>query len=143
MVAVPEVSDDPTGYPAPWPMPAISKACRSPTRTAERTGQYQGNKAREALKAAVTDLPSYLRGLEMQLVWKRFDRIGLQRIVQLINKTNQFNLTTRRYTDEDVIAVMADPDGVRPATSPAGPVRRQRHHRHHHRPPAADERRTC
>ena len=46
----------------------------------------------------------------MQLVWKRFDKIGLQRIVQLINKTNQFNLTTRRYTDEDVIAVMADPD---------------------------------
>jgi FkbH-like protein len=30
--------------------------------------------------------------------------------VQLINKSNQFNLTTRRYTDEDVIAVMADPD---------------------------------
>ena len=58
----------------------------------------------------MTDLPSYLRGLEMQLVWKRFDRIGLQRIVQLINKSNQFNLTTRRYTDEDIIAVMADPD---------------------------------
>ena len=30
--------------------------------------------------------------------------------MQLINKSNQFNLTTRRYTDEDVIAVMADPD---------------------------------
>ena len=76
----------------------------------ERTAQYQGNKARDALKASATDLPSYLRGLEMQLIWKRFDRIGLQRIVQLINKSNQFNLTTRRYTDEDVIAVMADPD---------------------------------
>jgi FkbH-like protein len=45
----------------------------------------------------------------MQLIWKRFDRVGLQRIVQLINKSNQFNLTTRRYTDEDVLAVMADP----------------------------------
>ena len=30
--------------------------------------------------------------------------------MQLINKTNQFNLTTRRYTEEDVLAVMADPD---------------------------------
>jgi FkbH-like protein len=76
----------------------------------ERTSQYQGNKARDVLKAAVTDLPSYLRGLEMQLAWRRFDKIGLQRIVQLINKSNQFNLTTRRYTDEDIIAVMADPD---------------------------------
>jgi FkbH-like protein len=46
----------------------------------------------------------------MRLIWKGFDRVGQQRIVQLINKSNQFNLTTRRYTDEDVIAVMADPD---------------------------------
>ena len=45
----------------------------------------------------------------MQLIWRRFDQVGLQRTVQLINKTNQFNLTTRRYTDEDVIAVMNDP----------------------------------
>jgi len=35
---------------------------------------------------------------------------GCSGSVQLINKSNQFNLTTRRYTDEDVIAVMADPD---------------------------------
>ena len=45
----------------------------------------------------------------MELRWGRFDRIGHQRIVQLINKTNQFNLTTRRYTDEDVAKVIADP----------------------------------
>ena len=97
-------------------MPGISKAYRSPHEDRERTGQYQGNKARDALKASATDLPSYLRGLEMQLLWKRFDRIGLQRIVQLINKSNQFNLTTRRYTEEDVLAVMNDPGCVRTAT---------------------------
>ena len=43
----------------------------------ERTSLYQGNKARDALKASATDLPGYLRGLEMQLVTKRFDRIGI------------------------------------------------------------------
>ena len=108
MVAVPEVSDDPTGYPVAisdggyFDVPVVTNEDR------ERTTQYQGNKARDALKAAVTDLPSYLRGLDMQLIWRHFDRIGLQRIVQLINKSNQFNLTTRRYTKEDVIAVMAD-----------------------------------
>jgi FkbH-like protein len=42
----------------------------------------------------------------MRLVWRRFDDVGLPRIVQLINKTNQFNLTTRRYTEDEVIAVM-------------------------------------
>ncbi len=44
----------------------------------------------------------------MQLSWQKFDQIGLSRTVQLINKTNQFNLTTRRYTEDDVRAVMAD-----------------------------------
>jgi FkbH-like protein len=110
MVAVPEVSDDPTGYPVALADGGYFEAVSVTDEDRERTSQYQGDKARYALKAGVTDLPSYLRGLEMQLVWKRFDKIGLQRIVQLINKSNQFNLTTRRYTDEDVIAVMADPD---------------------------------
>jgi FkbH-like protein len=45
----------------------------------------------------------------MELLWRRFDKIGLQRTVQLINKTNQFNLTTRRYGEEDVLALMQDP----------------------------------
>jgi FkbH-like protein len=110
MVAVPEVSDDPTGYPVALADAGYFEGLAVTEEDRERTSQYQGNKAREALKAAVTDLPSYLRGLEMQLIWKHFDKIGLQRIVQLINKSNQFNLTTRRYTDEDVVAVMADPD---------------------------------
>ncbi len=109
MVAVPEVSDDPTDFPVALADGGYFEGLAVTEEDRERTSQYQGNKARDALKAAVTDLPSYLRGLEMQLVWKRFDKIGLQRIVQLINKSNQFNLTTRRYTDEDIIAVMADP----------------------------------
>ena len=110
MVAVPEVSDDPTGYPVALSDAGYFEGLSVTDEDRERTSQYQGNKARDALKAAVTDLPSYLRGLEMELIWKRFDKIGMQRIVQLINKSNQFNLTTRRYTDEDIVAVMADPD---------------------------------
>jgi FkbH-like protein len=45
----------------------------------------------------------------MRLEWKRFDSVGLQRITQLINKTNQFNLTTRRYNETEVAAKMKDP----------------------------------
>jgi FkbH-like protein len=71
-----------------------------------RSAQYQGNLQREALKTSITDMLSYLQGLNMEMVWRRFDKIGMQRIVQLINKTNQFNLTTRRYTEADVIEVM-------------------------------------
>lgn len=75
-----------------------------------RTVQYQANRERAALESSATDMPAYLRSLDMQLVWRRFDRIGLGRIVQLINKTNQFNLTTRRRTEDQVAALMADPN---------------------------------
>jgi FkbH-like protein len=112
MVAVPEVSDDPTGYPLALADAGYFEGLFVTDEDRTRTSQYQGNKAREALKDAVTDLPSYLRGLEMRLVWSRFDKIGLQRIVQLINKSNQFNLTTRRYTDADIAAVMADQTAI-------------------------------
>jgi FkbH-like protein len=110
MVAVPEVSDDPTDFPVALCDAGYFEGLAVTDEDRERTSQYQGNKARDALKTSATDLPAYLRGLEMRLIVRRFDRIGLQRIVQLINKSNQFNLTTRRYTDEDVIAVMTDPE---------------------------------
>ncbi len=110
MVKVPEVSDDPVGYPVALSDAGYFEGLSVTDEDRDRTSQYQGNKARDALKASATDLPAYLRGLDMKLVARPFDRIGLQRIVQLINKSNQFNLTTRRYTEEDVLAVMADPD---------------------------------
>jgi len=78
----------------------------------ERSGQYQGNLARESLMASATDMDGYLRSLEMRAVWNRFDTVGLARIVQLINKTNQFNLTTRRVTDEQVQHLIDDPTAL-------------------------------
>lgn len=108
MVAVPEVTDDPVSYVRALSDAGYFEGLTVTDEDRERTGQYRGNQAREALRASATDIESYLRGLEMQLVWRPFDRIGLQRTVQLINKSNQFNLTTRRYTEEDVLAVMAD-----------------------------------
>ena len=75
----------------------------------KRTAQYQENRERAALAETATDLPAYLRSLEMKLVWNRFDRVGLARIVQLFNKTNQFNLTTIRTTDAAIAAVIDDP----------------------------------
>jgi FkbH-like protein len=108
MVAVPEVSDDPTSYPKALADGGYFEGLWVTDDDRARGAQYQGNRLREALKATATDLPSYLRGLNMQLLWRSFDAVGLQRITQLINKTNQFNLTTRRYTDQDVLAVMHD-----------------------------------
>jgi FkbH-like protein len=109
MVAVPEIPDEPALIPGLLADAGYFESVVVTEEDRERAHQYQGNKAREALKSASGDLDSYLIGLEMQLRWRHFDRLGMQRIVQLINKTNQFNLTTRRYTESDVIAIIDDP----------------------------------
>jgi FkbH-like protein len=110
MVAVPELpDDDPALIPSLLADAGYFESLRLTPEDHERSAQYQENRARDALKADATDIEGYLRALEMRLVWSRFDVVGLPRVVQLINKTNQFNLTTRRYNDADIEAVMADP----------------------------------
>ena len=108
MVAVPEVGDDPATYAQTIADAGYFEGVAITQEDRERTGQYKGNQLRDALKASATDLPSYLRSLDMELIWRRFDKIGLSRTTQLINKTNQFNLTTRRYSEDDVVSVMQD-----------------------------------
>ena len=54
-------------------------------------------------------MAGYLKSLNMRLLHAPFDSIGLSRIVQLINKTNQFNLTTKRYDENAVRNIMEDP----------------------------------
>jgi FkbH-like protein len=61
------------------------------------------------MKDTATDLAGYLGNLQMELHWSPFDNVGLSRITQLINKSNQFNLTTRRYTEAEVAAMMDNP----------------------------------
>ena len=108
MVAVPELPEDPTLYPATLAAAGYFESLRLTKEDLERSGQYQANIRRSSLMASATDLEGYLRSLEMRAIWSRFDRVGQARIVQLINKTNQFNLTTRRVTDEQVAALIAD-----------------------------------
>lgn len=76
-----------------------------------RSAQYGANAARAAMASNTSDMAGYLASLGMRLGWRRFDRVGLARIVQLINKTNQFNLTTLRY-DEAAVAGMIGADDV-------------------------------
>jgi len=109
MVAVPEVGDDPATFAQTLADAGYFEAVAVTAEDRARGAQYQENRQRERLKSSATDLDSYLRNLEMELIWRPFDRVGLQRTVQLINKTNQFNLTTRRYSEEEVLAVIDDP----------------------------------
>jgi FkbH-like protein len=77
---------------------------------AERTGQYRSDAQRKALEASVTDMASYLESLQMEAVIHEFSPVDVPRLSQLINKSNQFNLTTRRRSEAEVLAVMNDPE---------------------------------
>ena len=109
MVAVPELPADPALYAHCIAAAGYFEGVRLTKEDAERTHLYQANARRETLRASATDLDGYLRSLEMEMRWRRFDTLGQTRIVQLINKTNQFNLTTRRILDSEVAALIADP----------------------------------
>jgi FkbH-like protein len=109
-VAVPELPDDPAYYAQVIADAGYFEALSLTREDLERTQQYNANAERERLCETVTDMASYLRGLQMQLTWSPFDGLGLGRVAQLVNKSNQFNLTTRRYTRDEIEAMMDKPD---------------------------------
>ena len=108
MVAVPEIPEDPALVVSELARAGYFESLGVTKDDRNRAAQYQGNVKREILRSASGDMESFLRGLEMQMFWRTFDQVGLQRTTQLINKTNQFNLTTRRYSEDEVAAVMKD-----------------------------------
>ena len=110
MVAVPELPEDPSEYVTCVARAGYFEALDITAEDRERAAQYRANAERETLRRSVTDMDSFLDALRMELTWSSFDQASLKRVVQLINKTNQFNLTTRRYTEADVLSMMRDED---------------------------------
>jgi len=78
----------------------------------DRAALYQENSERAIFETKFADYGEYLDSLEMTAEIERFRPIYLERITQLTNKTNQFNLTTRRYTLVEIEAVLADPNSL-------------------------------
>ena len=78
-----------------------------------RSAMYQANAERMRLEQTFTDYQDYLYSLEMRAEIRDFEPIHLQRIAQLTNKTNQFNLTTKRFSDAEMARIAADPSYIR------------------------------
>lgn len=76
----------------------------------KRGEQYQQQAARAQAMSSGTDMQAYLTSLEMHSVISEFTPVDVPRISQLINKSNQFNVTTRRRTEAEVEALLSDPD---------------------------------
>ena len=70
-----------------------------------RTAMYKANARRYALQDEIGSYEDFLESLDMHATIRRFESIYVQRIAQLTNKSNQFNLTTLRCTVADVEAM--------------------------------------
>ncbi|WP_296596748.1 HAD family hydrolase [Phenylobacterium sp.] len=109
VVAVPELPEEPSLYPRLLMAAGYFEAVAFTQDDRDRAAMYQANAARAAAVQASGDLDSYLASLDMVCTIRPVDAVTRPRVAQLINKSNQFNLTTRRYTEAQVEAAEADP----------------------------------
>jgi len=77
-----------------------------------RNEYYAADTKRNELKNTFIDYGEYLQSLKMSSEICSFISVHLERITQLINKTNQFNLTTKRYSQSEVEKIAADPNFI-------------------------------
>jgi len=74
----------------------------------KRNEMYQENILRQKAQASFSDYKDYLLDLKMQGIIKPFESLYYDRIAQLSNKSNQYNLTTRRYTVNEIEDISND-----------------------------------
>ena len=78
----------------------------------QRTEFYRANRQRKTAAENFADYDEFLKSLEMSAEVGAFTEIYFDRIAQLTNKTNQFNLTTRRFTREEIRKIAEDKNFV-------------------------------
>jgi FkbH-like protein len=102
-VFVPEWPDDSMLYKSSllnlrsFDTPSISK------EYIERTKMYANEQQRTDLKSSLSSLDDWLASLDIKVNVEELNEANLQRITQLLNKTNQMNLATRRMTEKELI----------------------------------------
>jgi FkbH-like protein len=76
----------------------------------QRVEMYRAQNARNDVRASARTVEEFLTGLEMVAETGSVDQTNLGRVAQLVGKTNQFNLTTRRHSQADISRMCSDPD---------------------------------
>jgi FkbH-like protein len=109
-VAVPELPEDPSDWLSVFQAAGYFEQAGFSKEDQLRAGFYKANALRAAQLERIGDHDDYLRSLGMTLSIAAFDSAGRKRIAQLISKSNQFNLTTRRYSEAEIAAMQSNPD---------------------------------
>jgi FkbH-like protein len=102
-VAVPELPEDPSYFSRAILAAGYFEAVHFSDEDIQRTESYQANAKRLALRNKIVDLNSYLLTLNMKAQVQSFNKNKIKRIVQLLSKSNQFNLTTYRYNERQIL----------------------------------------
>ena len=103
----PDVGSDPAFYPSILEAHNYFQTLNLSAEDLQRAEAYAANVVRAAAGAHFADYGEYLDSLGMTAEISSFRPVYMERIAQLINKSNQFNLTTRRYTLAEVEATAA------------------------------------
>jgi FkbH-like protein len=109
-VIVPELPEDPADYVRAISELNLFEVTSFSDEDRKRADLYRENAARQQLQASFSDISGYLQSLDMRVTMKRFDAFHLPRIVQLLQRSNQFNLTTRRYGPAECEEMMRSED---------------------------------
>jgi FkbH-like protein len=111
-VAVPELPDDPAGYIQAIEQYRYFQTLSVAAEDLQRAEYYRANAEREEALSGSANVDEYLRSLAMVARIGPVTAMSLERTAQLINKSNQFNLTTRRRSAAEVSAIVANPEWI-------------------------------
>ena len=108
MVSVPEMPEDPSFYLRTLDEQRYFETTAFSEEDSKRAEMYRNNAQRKSIQNQYSDLSEYLKSLEMKATVGDLDPIHLPRFSQLINKSNQFHLTTTRYTESEITQLLQD-----------------------------------
>ena len=108
-VVVPDLPEDPSSYLQTLAGLNLFETASFSEADLQRADQYREEAQRELTKTHFTNINDYLGSLGMEIRLERFNAFNLPRIAQLSQRSNQFNLMTRRYGEAACEAMMSDP----------------------------------
>ena len=108
MVEVPNIGNDPEKYIFHVDRAKYFENVSLSKEDFSRSSYYKTNVKRDSEKVKFKNYESYLSSLKMKTDLKKFQKKDMDRITQLINKTNQFNLTLKRVNLEEVVSISKD-----------------------------------
>lgn len=109
-IEVPELPEDPALYLEYLQRCNYFDTVSYAGENSDRTKQYQAEFERNKLQQQFTSIDDYLISLDMVAEVKPFEPVRYARIAQLTQRSNQFNLRTVRYTEDEIERVANDPN---------------------------------